>query len=71
MLVIGCKHVASSIVICKSGFWKQNAEPLVRYIEFRQFGCFDASIIMRDRVEEYGSQGKMWVMAQHEESKNS
>jgi hypothetical protein len=25
---------------------------------------------MRDRVGEYESQGKMWVMMQHEESKN-
>ena len=46
-------------------------EPLASFIEVGHFGCFGASIIMQDKVGEYGLEGNIWVMAQHEVSTSS
>ena len=34
---------------------------LVSFIEVGHFRCFDVSIIMRDKVREYGLEGNIWV----------
>ena len=36
-----------------------------------EFGCFDANIILWDKGGEYGLEGSISLMAQHEELKNS
>jgi hypothetical protein len=41
------------------------------FIEGGHFGCFDVSIIRWDRGGEYGLEGNIWVMAQHEKPERS
>ena len=52
--------IPSSIAICGRGFSKQLYQGLlVSFIEVGHFRCFDVSIIMRDKVREYGLEGNI------------
>jgi hypothetical protein len=59
-----------SIRYCKlfKGIFKTKSyqEPLASFIEVGQFECFDATIIVRDRGVEYGLEGRICNMTQHE-----
>ena len=46
-------------------------EPLASFNEVAQFECFDESIRKHDRGGEYGLEGNVWVMKQHEEVESS
>ena len=62
-----------AIIVCERGFSKQKCyqEPLACFIEVGHFGCFDASIIMRDRIEEFELEGSTWIKVQHEKLEHS
>ena len=64
--------IPSSIVIYKTGFWQQTAikSHLQASLKLGHFGCFDASIIMWDKVGEYELEGNISIVAQHEELEN-
>ncbi len=36
-----------------------------------EFECYDANVIMCDRVGKYGLEGNAWIVVQHEEMKKS
>ena len=56
--------------LLKLGFSQQSAikSHLRASLKLGHFGCFDASIIMRDKVGEYGLEGNISIALQHEES---
>ena len=58
----------SSTEICDRGFLKQNSikSHLWASLKLDTLDAFDASIIMWDRVREYGLESSIWVMAQDE-----
>lgn len=61
---------SSSSAICERQFSKQNAiESHSRAsLNLHTFGCFDASIIIRNTGGEYGLESNIWVTVQHKES---
>ena len=53
----------------KGGFQnKILSRPLASFVEVGRFGCFETSIMMLDKIEEYGI---ILIMAWYEESENS
>jgi hypothetical protein len=44
---------------------------ITNFIEIRNFGHFDVNVIMWHKVGEYGLEGGVWNVIQHEKSKNS
>ena len=81
-ILLGHQRVVYQLVTCHETLTKQkNNMSFSQVLQFVQGDfenkmlsrvtldqCFDASLIMQDRVGEYGLEGNIWVMAQHEES---